>query len=80
MRTIFKSLNCKSDGAPTASSATTSYVFIIMDNKLKENNTKWTFSFTKSISPSAWWGSCPYFGNSFGFSSAENFLWTIYYA
>ena len=53
MRTIFKSLNCKSDGAPTASSATTSYVFIIMDNKLKENNTKWTFSFTKSISPSA---------------------------
>lgn len=41
MRTSLKSLNSKSDGAPTASSTTLSYV---MDNKLKENNIKWTFS------------------------------------
>lgn len=44
MRTSFKSLNSKSDGAPTASSTTLSYVFIVMDNKLKENDMKWTIS------------------------------------
>lgn len=38
------SLNTKSDGVPNASSATPPYVFIITDNKLKENNIKWTFS------------------------------------
>lgn len=41
MRTI---LSTKSDGAPTATSTAPPYVFIIMDNKLKENNIKWTFS------------------------------------
>lgn len=41
MRTSFKSLNSKSDGAPTLSSTTPSY---LMDNKLKKNNMKWTFS------------------------------------
>lgn len=38
------SLNTKFDGAPNASSTTPPYVFIIMDNKLKENNIKLTFS------------------------------------
>lgn len=41
----FKSLNCKSNGAPTASSSLPTYTFIIMGNKLKENNMKLTFSF-----------------------------------
>lgn len=44
MRTSSKSLNTKSDGAPTANAATPSYVFFITDNKLKESNVKRTFS------------------------------------
>lgn len=44
MRTSFESLNSKSGKGPTASSTTPSYVFIVMDNKLKKNNMKWTFS------------------------------------
>lgn len=44
MRTSLKSLNCKSNGAPTASSSPPFYTFIIMGNKLKENNMKLTFS------------------------------------
>lgn len=40
MRTSFMSLNSKSDEAPIVISTTPSYVFIVMDNKQKENDRK----------------------------------------